>query len=87
VRLRRGALSTGASPDHLGALVYAVTELTGKRKAEPRIRGFWEPPVSPIMGIMQRWRRAEFCQSLYETGAPCATWMSCRSRPTSTLIE
>jgi hypothetical protein len=33
-----GGLSTGASPDRLDALVYAVTELTDKPKAEPRIR-------------------------------------------------
>jgi phage terminase large subunit-like protein len=31
-------LSTGASPDRLDALVYAVTELTAKPRAEPRIR-------------------------------------------------
>jgi phage terminase large subunit-like protein len=33
-----GGLSTGASPDRLDALVYAVTELVAPQRAEPRIR-------------------------------------------------
>lgn len=43
-----GGLSTGASPDRLDALVYAVTELTGKVRAEPRIRSLADPPLSPL---------------------------------------
>jgi phage terminase large subunit-like protein len=34
-----GGLSTGGSPDRLDALVWAVTELTGRSWAGPRIRG------------------------------------------------
>jgi phage terminase large subunit-like protein len=51
-----GGLSTGASPDRLDALVYAVTELLKPPRAEPRIRSLWDPPVSPLSPIMQRWR-------------------------------
>jgi phage terminase large subunit-like protein len=34
-------LSSGASPDRLDALVWAVTELTTRARAEPRIRSLW----------------------------------------------
>jgi phage terminase large subunit-like protein len=50
-----GSLSSGASPDRVDALVYAVTELTGKQKAEPRIRSLDPPPVSPFSPIMRTW--------------------------------
>jgi phage terminase large subunit-like protein len=43
-----GGLSSGASPDRLDALVWAVTELT--RRGEwvgPRIRSLWDPPLVP----------------------------------------
>ena len=36
-----GGLSSGASPDRLDALVWAVTELTTRARAEPRIRKWW----------------------------------------------
>jgi len=32
-----GGLSSGASPDRLDALVWAVTELTVRRRAGPRV--------------------------------------------------
>jgi phage terminase large subunit-like protein len=32
-----GGLSSGGSPDRLDALVWAVTELTTRRRAEPRV--------------------------------------------------
>ena len=41
-------LSTGASPDRLDALVYAVTELMAPPRAEPRIRSLDTPPLSPL---------------------------------------
>ena len=34
-------LSSGASPDRLDALVWAVTDLTTRARAEPRIRKWW----------------------------------------------
>ena len=40
-------LSAGHSPDRLDALVYAVTELIVKPRAEPRIRQWWSDPVVP----------------------------------------
>jgi phage terminase large subunit-like protein len=36
-----GGLSSGASPDRLDALVWAVTELTGRAWVGPRIRSWW----------------------------------------------
>ena len=36
-----GGLSSGASPDRLDALVWAVTDLTTRARAEPRIRKWW----------------------------------------------
>jgi phage terminase large subunit-like protein len=43
-----GGLSSGASPDRLDALVWAVTELTqrGNRQG-PRIRSLWDGPLVP----------------------------------------
>ena len=44
-------LSSGASPDRLDALVWAVTELAQRSAiAGPRIRSLWDPPLAP------RWR-------------------------------
>ncbi len=37
-----GGLSSGASPDRLDALVWAVTELTGRAFHGPRIRKWWD---------------------------------------------
>jgi phage terminase large subunit-like protein len=43
-----GGLSSGASPDRLDALVWAVTELMQRGAWQgPRIRGFYEPPLVP----------------------------------------
>jgi hypothetical protein len=42
-----GGLSSGASPDRLDALVWAVTELTGRWWQGPRIRSTWEGPLVP----------------------------------------
>ncbi len=39
--------SGGHSPDRLDALVYAVTELIVKPRAEPRIRQWWSDPLVP----------------------------------------
>jgi phage terminase large subunit-like protein len=44
-----GGLSSGASPDRLDALVWAVTDLAARGRMQgPRIRGFWDPPLSPL---------------------------------------
>jgi phage terminase large subunit-like protein len=44
-------LSSGASPDRLDALVWAVTELAERGAWQgPRIRSLWDPPLAP------RWR-------------------------------
>jgi phage terminase large subunit-like protein len=40
-------LSSGASPDRLDALVWAVTELTATTWQGPRIRSLWDPPLAP----------------------------------------
>jgi phage terminase large subunit-like protein len=41
-------LSSGASPDRLDALVWAVTELTLRGQwVGPRIRSLWDGPVVP----------------------------------------
>ena len=45
-------LSSGASPDRLDALVWAVSELTRPR-AMPRIRGFGDPGIPP-WSVMSR---------------------------------
>jgi phage terminase large subunit-like protein len=37
-----GGLSSGASPDRLDALVWALTELTGRAWHGPRIRSWWD---------------------------------------------
>ena len=43
-----GGLSTGASPDRLDALVWAVTALTSRGWEGPRIRSFdWDPTARP----------------------------------------
>jgi phage terminase large subunit-like protein len=43
-----GGLSSGASPDRLDALVWAVTELMARGKRPgPRIRGLWDAPLVP----------------------------------------
>ena len=43
-----GGLSSGASPDRLDALVWAVTELTRRGTWDgPRIRSTWDGPLVP----------------------------------------
>jgi phage terminase large subunit-like protein len=54
VRLRPGGLSSGASPDRLDALVYAVTELLTPPRPEPRIRSLDTPPLSPLFRHLWR---------------------------------
>jgi phage terminase large subunit-like protein len=49
-------LSSGASPDRLDALVWAVTELMGRaERPGPRIRIPWDGPLVP-RGILRPWR-------------------------------
>jgi phage terminase large subunit-like protein len=50
----QSGLSGGRSPDRLDALVWAVTELTGRARAEPRIRSFG--PAMPPWSVMNVWR-------------------------------
>jgi phage terminase large subunit-like protein len=48
-------LSSGRSPDRLDALVWAVTELVIRPRAEPRIRSLGDPSLPP-WSVMNVWR-------------------------------
>ena len=48
-------LSSGASPDRLDALVWAVSELTKPVRPGPRIRSLGDPSVPP-WSVMSGWR-------------------------------
>ena len=48
-------LSSGRSPDRLDALVYAVTDLTARPRAEPRIRSLGGD--GPLVPAWLGWRR------------------------------